>query len=84
MKKIITISLVAIVAGCANTDALEQEVASLTNKVSVLSNDVAELKEAQMANKKSLAAVEEAAEQASSDASQANEKVDNMVATFKK
>lgn len=77
LKKITVISLALALTACANTDAVDANVAELTNKVEALSAQVADLE----AKQKSATA---AAEQAASDAKAANERIDNVVASYKK
>lgn len=77
LKKIILISLALGVTACANTDKTDANIAALTNKVEILSTQVADLEAQQVATK-------EASEQAASDAKAANERIDNVVASYKK
>jgi murein lipoprotein len=84
IKKIALAAIVITATGCANTDALEASIASLnnkvdalTNKVDTLSGEVADLKGQQQDNS---AAIEEVKTSAAST----NERMDNMVATYKK
>ncbi len=94
-KKIsaLTLSLVTVFAmtGCANTDALEQNINTLTNKVDALtttvdtlSTEVTELKAQQEQTNEMVAEAKAASEQASMDAQSANERLDNMVKSYKK
>jgi len=81
-------TLVAVFAlgltACANTDGIEANVAELSNKVKALSANVAELKTQQQVANEEAKAAKVAAEQAAIDAKKANERVDNMVASYKK
>ena len=70
--------------GCANTDALDQnitdlsqQVTNLSSKVDSLAIEMGKLKTQQMQSN-------EAAEQAAIDAKNANERIDNVVASYKK
>lgn len=77
LKKLILISLALGLTACANTEQTDANIAALTNKVNMLSAQVSELEEKQkQANM--------AAEQAASDAKAANERIDNVVASYKK
>ena len=95
IKKItvLSLSLAAALAmtGCANTDALEQNITTLTNKVDTLSTkvdslstEVSELKAQQEQGSEMVAEAKAASEQASMDAQSANERLDNMVKSYKK
>ena len=77
LKKIILISLALGLTACANTEKTDANLAALTNKVESLSSQVAQL-EAQQKT------ATMAAEQAASDAKAANERIDNVVASYKK
>lgn len=77
LKKIILISLALGLTACANTEKTDANLAALTNKVESLSSQVAQLESQQ---KKATMA----AEQAASDAKAANERIDNVVASYKK
>lgn len=69
---------------CANTDGLEAKITTLTNQVNSLSNDVAELQSQQQQISKDAKSAKMAAEQAAKDAQEANERIDNVVASYKK
>lgn len=84
MKKVLTISLVLGLTACANTEGLETSIASLSNKVETLSSEVSALKAQQQATSKEAKAAKMAAEQAAEDASKVNERIDNVVASYKK
>jgi len=91
IKKIALIGCVVVLAGCASSDGLEESVSSLsakvdnlTNKVDALSTEVSDLKAQQNAANDNLESAKMAAEQAAYDARKANERIDNVVATYKK
>lgn len=96
MNKKITLTSIALVAtlamtGCANTDALDQNIANLSqqvtnlsSKVDSLSTEVNELKTQQEKSNEAAEAAQVAAEQATVDAKNANERIDNVVASYKK
>ena len=77
LKKIMLLSLVLALTACANTDKTDANIAALTNKVERLTSQVAQLKSEQKA-------ASAAAMQAASDAKKANERIDNVVASYKK
>lgn len=84
LKTLLAAAMTVLVVGCANTDALEQQVSSLTNKIDTLSSQVSDLKKQQAQVSATANEAKMAAKQAASDAAKANDKVDNMVASFKK
>ena len=77
LKKITIITLALALSACANTDELDANISSLTNKVDALSAKVAKLETQQQ----SIAADATAAKNA---ANSANERIDNIVASYKK
>ncbi len=83
-KKIATISLALTLTACANNGALEENMATLTNKVDALSAQVADLEAKQQAVAGDARAAKVAAQQAAGDAKAANERMDNIVASYKK
>ncbi len=91
IRKIMGLSLVLIMAGCSNTQELEQRISNLTDKVdnlssqvSDLSNDVTSLKQQQSQNTDMIESIKTVSETAANDAQQANERVDNFVESYKK
>ncbi|WP_019028430.1 Lpp/OprI family alanine-zipper lipoprotein [Colwellia piezophila] len=84
LKKITAISLALTLTACANTDALDANISSLSNKVDALSAQVADLETQQQSAAADAKAVKAAAMQASADAKAANERIDNVVASYKK
>lgn len=84
LKKITVITLALALSACANTDEIDANIASLTNKVDALSAQVSELEAQQKSTAAAATAAKEAAEQAVSDAKSANERIDNVVASYKK
>ena len=84
LKKITAISLALTLTACANTGALEENISTLTNKVDALSAQVADLEAQQQTTTGSVQAANVAAEQAASDAKAANERMNNIVASYKK
>jgi len=91
LKKITVVTLAIALTACANTDALDESIASLTNKVDALSAQVADLEaqqkstaaDAKSAKKEAKQAAELAA-QAAVDAKATNERIDNVVSSYKK
>lgn len=93
-KKMITLSaalLAVSLTGCANTEMLEKSIADLNNKVDSLSAKVnslsdehATLEAAQMKTAKDAKAAKMLAAEAADDAAKANERLDNVVSSYKK
>jgi len=77
LKKITALTLLLALSACANTDKNDANIASLTNMVDDLSAQVADLKTQQ----ESIAADAQAAK---ASAKAANERIDNVVASYKK
>lgn len=88
LKKLTLISLALAtsltITGCANTQALDDSISNLSQKVDRLSGEVATLKAEQAQATEAAKAAQAAAEQAASDAAKANERIDNVVASYKK
>ncbi|MEY8214453.1 MAG: Lpp/OprI family alanine-zipper lipoprotein [Colwellia sp.] len=84
IKNTLMVTFVLGLTACANTDGLEASVTELSNKVDALSSDVTALKTQQQATNKEVKAARIAAEQAATDVKKANERVNNMVASYKK
>lgn len=84
VKSILTVSFALGLTACANTENLEASIASLSNKVDSLSSDVSSLKAEQQATSNKVQSAKKAAEQAAENASKANERIDNVVASYKK
>ncbi|GAA0810492.1 hypothetical protein GCM10009111_01520 [Colwellia asteriadis] len=77
LKKIAIAAFAVALTGCANTDALEENIANLTNKVDALSTQVDSLQSQQ-------AALSQQAAEAKAAAEEANERINNVVASYKK
>jgi murein lipoprotein len=84
IKNIALAALIITATGCANNQALEasvsslnQKVDTLTNKVNALTDEVGELKTQQQSNNESI-------EDVKSVVDSANERMDNIVASYKK
>lgn len=84
LKKSLIITFALGLTACANTEQLEANISDLTNKVDALSNDVAELKAQQQASSEDAKAAKMAAEEAVVEAQKANERIDHVVASYKK
>ena len=84
LKNILTISFALGLTACANTESLETSIAGLSNKVDTLSSEVSALKTQQQATSEAAQAAKMAAEQAVENANKANERIDNVVASYKK
>ena len=77
LKKIAIVAFAAALTGCANTEALEENIVTLTNKVDSLSSQIGEIKGQQETLSQQTADAKAAAESA-------NERINNVVASFKK
>lgn len=84
LKNTLIISFALGLTACANSDGLEAKITTLSNQVNVLSNDVAELKSQQQKISEDATSAKMTAEQAAKDAQKANERIDNVVASYKK
>ena len=87
MMLIIRINLLIItlfITACSNSTALEKNMRDMSQKVDSLSAQVIELKKQQLANDKITYKIKDTATQAISAAEQANERIDNFVASYKK
>jgi murein lipoprotein len=91
MKKIAIVSLAIMLGACSNTSAIEEDLSTLTNKIDALttkvdnlSDEMSELKEKQNAMDASTQQAQKSAELAISDAQKANERIDNIVSSYKK
>ncbi len=77
LKKITIITLALALTACANTDVLDANINSLTNKVDALSAKVARLETQQQSISADVTAAKNAA-------NSANERIDNIVDSYKK
>jgi len=83
-KNMLIISFALGLTACANTEGLEASITSLSNKVDTLSSKVSELQTQQQATSRKAQAAKAAAQQAADSAANANERIDNVVASYKK
>jgi murein lipoprotein len=84
LKKIAIAAFAVALTGCANTDALEGNISTLTSKVDALSSQVNELQGQQKALSQQASDAKAAAESAKAAALEANERINNVVASYKK
>ncbi len=84
IKNLLTVSFALGLTACANTEGLESSIASLSNKVDSLSSEVSELQTQHESISEEAQAAKMAAEQAAENAAKANERIDNVVASYKK
>ena len=84
LKSLLTISFALGLTACANTEGLDASIASLSNKVDSLSSEVSELKSQHGSISQDSKAAKMAAEEAVAGAAKANERIDNVVASYKK
>ena len=86
MKKL-TIALATVIllmTGCASVDTTDQSIANLSQKVDELSSKINKLKDQQEKNSESIEKVKAMTEQLASDSQSTNEKIDNIIASYKK
>lgn len=79
---IITIAL--LMTGCASVDNTEQDIANLSQKVDELSNEITKLKSQQQDNSNAIGKIKTTTEQLAADSQNTNERIDNIVASYKK
>lgn len=79
---IITIAL--LMTGCASVDNTEQDIANLSQKMDELSNEIAKLKSQQQDNSDAIDKIKATTEQLATDSQNTNERIDNIVASYKK
>jgi murein lipoprotein len=84
IKNMLVVCFALGLSACANSDGLEAKVTALSNQVNSLSNDIAELKTQQQTISENTKSTKMAAEQAAKDAQKANQRIDNVVASYKK
>lgn len=84
VKRALVISFIFGLSACANTDVLEAKITALSNKVDALSNDVANLNAQQQATSQAVKSSKMSINQAVEDEKKANERIDNIVASYKK
>lgn len=84
IKNLLVVGFALGLTACANTDSLDASIASLSNKVDSLSSEVSDLKSQQQSISEDAKAAKMAAEQAVESSAKANERIDNVVASYKK
>lgn len=84
LRNTLIISFALGLSACASSDGLEAKIATLSNQVGELSHDIAELKSQQQAISDDAKSARMAAEQAAEEAKKANNRIDNVVASYKK
>lgn len=91
LKNTLFIGFALGLTACTNTDGLESKIATLTNQMDTLSSDVAQLRSQQQSTSDAVQSVKMTAEQvavdvqkATIDAQTANDRIDNVVASYKK
>jgi murein lipoprotein len=77
IKKFSLIVIIALTAGCSNTDALENQINTLSNKVDNLTIKVSKLKAQQDKNTTTI-------EQLKMLNKKTNQRIDNVAASYKK
>jgi len=84
LKKITLVALVATISGCANNSALEENIAQLNNKVDNLTKQVKSLSSQTQAVSAEVSELGAGQEQTNQAVKDANLRIDNMVASYKK
>lgn len=84
IKNICVVSFALGLTACANTESLEASISSLSNKVDSLSSKVSTLESQHEAISRKAQAAKMAAQQAEESAASANERIDNVVSSYKK
>ncbi|WP_448211282.1 Lpp/OprI family alanine-zipper lipoprotein [Colwellia sp. MEBiC06753] len=86
MKTTIILASLALatLGGCASNDQMTSKIDSLSSQVQGLSQQVSELKAQQDKNTKAIEEAKMSAKHAAMMAEKTDERVDNMVASFKK
>lgn len=88
LKKAISLSVTLLVlSGCSSNEQMTQmssKIDNLASQVERLSKDVADLREGQDSNRRAAIAAQDAADDAKKAVEKINEKVDNVVASYKK
>jgi len=85
--KILNIALATAIltmTGCASVDTTDQSIANLSQKVDELSSEISKLKAQQQKNTDAIEKVKAMTEQLASDSQSTNERIDNIVASYKK
>lgn len=81
LKKLLSISIIALLTACASSDGLEKQVASLSQQVNKLTTEVSKLKNQQDKANTAMAELKSSNETANNTI---NQRIDNMAASFKK
>ena len=84
IKNLLVVGFALGLTACANTDSLDASIASLSNKVDSLSSEVSDLKSQQQSISEDAKAAKMAAAAAAASSLKANERIDNVVASYKK
>ncbi|UUO22747.1 hypothetical protein FGD67_05795 [Colwellia sp. M166] len=84
LKKITLITLVAIISGCANTSALEENISQLSQKVDRLTKQVDSLTSQTKSISTEVNDLSSAQAETKMAVEKANDRIDNMVASYKK
>lgn len=81
-RNLLIITFTLSLSACANSDVLKAKVATLSNQVKVLSQNIAELKSQQQTVSKDAKTAKIAALQAAKDANKTNKRIDNVIASY--
>lgn len=84
LKKLTLVTLVAIISGCANNSALEANISQLNQKVDSLTDKVNSLSSQTKAMSAEVNELGLTQEQTNNAVKVTNERIDNIVASYKK
>lgn len=76
-RTLFTVTFIALVTGCASSDAMDQQVSTLSNKVDKLTMEISKLNAQQDKNTAAINALQEASEKN-------NQRMDNIAKSYKK
>lgn len=76
-RTLFTVTLIALVTGCASSDTMDQQVSTLSNKVDKLTMEISKLNAQQDKNTAAINALKEASDKN-------NQRMDNIAKSYKK
>ncbi len=81
VNKLLSIGIIALLTGCASSDGIEKQIASLSQKVDNLTTEVSKLKNQQDKNTMAMTELKSSSESANQTT---NQRIDNIASSFKK
>ncbi len=81
VNKLLSIGIIALLTGCASSDGIEKQIASLSQKVDNLTTEVSKLKNQQDKNTMAMTELKSSSESANQTT---NQRIDNITSSFKK